>query len=180
MSKQWPAADPHKTPKDIEVHTVFGGDKDCYRYRLEWHWGLGPALMVIQLHPPSLGAAWSTWEDLKVHRFATRWGFGSILFANVYALRAQQAMDLDKVVNPSGPDNDQHLMEMGHQAAWVLMGYGKAVSPAHRAQCLWVGRTLHTFGIPMKCLDVHPTGEPWQPHCCPDATEPKEWLPSGG
>jgi hypothetical protein len=162
----------HTTPDGVTASSVEVGR---YRYRLDWRWGGdAPTLMVLMLHPPLVEIDWNT---LRIYRLASIWGLSRLLVGGVFARRAGAQGDLEGAGDPIGPDNDQHVVEMAHEADMVLMGFGKPVEPWMRARGMMLARVLDDFGIEMHAMGAHLTGEPWLPQCMPDYVVPQIWRP---
>jgi hypothetical protein len=65
----------------------------------------------------------------KCRRLAVKWGYGRMHVGNTFAYRATDQGRLTEVEDPTGPDNDQHLLEMAMDSAKVIFAYGQ---PKHR------------------------------------------------
>ena len=52
--------------------------------------------------------------------FATRWGFGSLVVGNLFALRSPKPQDLVQHSKPVGPDNDFHLQRLAEECQTVV------------------------------------------------------------
>lgn len=81
-----------------------------WRYSLTrfWHAGERP-LVVIGLNPST---ADETQDDPTIRRcigYAKRWGFGSLVMLNLFALRSTDPKKLRQADDPVGPGNDRTL-----------------------------------------------------------------------
>lgn len=107
---------------------------EAYRYRLERVWDPRlPILGWVMLNPSTADGELDDPTIRKCVGFATRWGFGGIAVANVYAYRATDPAALrvaaKDLVNVWGPENDDHL-------EWVARSCPTVV-------CAWGGKVLH-------------------------------------
>lgn len=95
-----------------------------YRYRLTRIWDESLTTVVFILYNPSTADADK--NDPTLRRcvgFAKDWGFGGLVLVNLFAFRSKQPKDLQKALNPIGPDNESYL---------------KAELPAHaEVVCAW-------------------------------------------
>ncbi len=60
-------------------------------------------------------------------RFAQQWGYGGVIMANLFAVRATSPRVLPHVPDPIGPENDRWLEQLRNSvdvavAAWGWMG----------------------------------------------------------
>lgn len=145
---------------------------DCgtYRYTLERHWdrSKGHALFVL-LNPSKADA--KEWDPTlrKGVGFSDRWGYGGVVFVNLFAFRATDPMELKKAFyagrNVVGPENDSHILAQATRLARVVV-------------CAWgtrgnfLNRDLEVFrllkGTELWCLgrtqDGHPNHPLYQPY----------------
>lgn len=110
---------------------------DCglYRYHLWRVWDdEKPVLCFVMLNPSTADASE---DDPTIRRcigFAKRDGYGGISVRNLFALRATDPAELLKAIDPSGPENEKHLVACRHVslltrlvAAWGKLPGGKAL-----------------------------------------------------
>lgn len=112
-------------PADSTVTAVFS---ECqqYRYQLREIWDAAGPLVLWLLMNPSV--ACTDYSDPTIRRtgnFARSWGFGGQLIGNVHAYRATDKSRLLEVADPSGPLNEQMILEMADQAETVVLAYGQ-------------------------------------------------------
>ena len=96
-----------------------------YRYRLGRIWKPdAPACLFIMLNPSTADA---NVDDATIRRcldYAARWGYGSLLVGNLFAFRTTYPSELKAAAAPIGPDNDEHLRQLLHQAELVVCAWG--------------------------------------------------------
>src|ERR1700722_2956914 len=109
---------------------VFGGPRDCYRYRLSRTWDKKkPHAMFVMMNPSTADPLVDDPTVAKCGRFARAWGYGGIYVGNTFAYRATDKKHLRLVADPIGPDNDKHLVAMAKASHIVVFAYGQ---PGHR------------------------------------------------
>ena len=55
--------------------------------------------------------------------FAERWGYGSLVVGNLFALRSPHPKELFQHSDPVGPDNDYHLQRLAEECKTVVAAY---------------------------------------------------------
>lgn len=102
---------------------------DCgrYRYELRRAWDPSkPAVAFIGLNPSTADAEAEDNTSRVCISYARRWGFGSLLLANLFAYRATDPSLLRQVADPVGPGNDRWLERMASEAELVVCAWGDA------------------------------------------------------
>jgi hypothetical protein len=56
--------------------------------------------------------------------YARRWGYGSLVIANLFAFRSTDISKLYVVNDPIGPDNDLHLIRLCNEAVEIICAWG--------------------------------------------------------
>ena len=56
--------------------------------------------------------------------FAKAWGYGTLCMTNLLAFRATKPTDMLAAVDPIGPENDKHLVELARGAGVVVAAWG--------------------------------------------------------
>ncbi len=113
--------------REVSPHRMSARLSKCalYRYTLERTWDAErPSVMFIGLNPSTADA---THDDPTVRRcvgFAKRWGFGSMLLTNLFALRATDPRALMDVEDPIGPSNDRWIDRTKDRASLVVAAWG--------------------------------------------------------
>lgn len=140
---------------------------DCglYRYWLSRQWGDVPLLPFILLNP---SVADAEVDDPTLRRgvgFAKRWGFGGLLFLNLFAYRATKPRNMMLAVDPVGPDNDAWLIATLQQARAartpVVCGWGADGVVFRRSEQLSAMATA--VNVPLSCLGKTTSGQPSHP-----------------
>ena len=92
--------------------------------------------------------------------FAQRWGYGGVEVGNLFAYRCAQPVGLRQVVNPSGADNDRHLIALAQRVEHIILAWGNWGSWGDRA-----GNVLSLFDdrLDLYCLGVTQKGQPHHP-----------------
>lgn len=120
-----------------------------YRYRLE-RAGLGAyirgqagVLAVIMVNPSTADAEDDDPTIRKLLGFTVRAGFASLIVGNLFAYRATDVRVLGTVVDPVGPDNDDHLIQILAEADQVVCAWG----PLNKQPWLWRSRYKDVLGL---------------------------------
>jgi len=129
-----------------------------WRYALFRRWDKrGPKAMFIGLNPST---ATEIHDDPTVRRcalFAKRWGYGSLIMANIFAYRATYPNEMKAQEDPVGPMNDFYLTELSMTANIVVAAWGAHGS--FRDRGIQVARLIPR----MKCLGMTKDGHPKHP-----------------
>ena len=89
--------------------------------------------------------------------YAKRWGFGSLLIGNLFAIRSTDPMGVRDAVDPVGPRNDNYLRKLRAQASLVVCAWGDAGAYLNRDQ-----HVLRILGE-VHCLSRLKSGKPGHP-----------------
>jgi hypothetical protein len=84
-----------------------------YRYTLERYWGPHDSFALFVMLNPSTADA--SVDDPTIRRcmgFARAWGHDGLLVWNLYGYRATDPAELDRVAEPIGPENEDHLWDI--------------------------------------------------------------------
>jgi len=154
------------------VDVLFGGvqkaavisDDGLYRYSLERWWDHGDgAVLFVMLNPSTADASV---DDPTIRRcigFARTWGKQGIIVCNLYAYRATDPRELDRVHDPIGPDNQRHLDAALGGVDLVIAAWGANPSRGRyvrRDRAVSLG--LETFHE-LQCLGLTKEGHPRHP-----------------
>lgn len=139
------------------MSAVFSPDR-VYRYMLWRTWGAGPTVTFIGLNPST---ADETVDDPTIRRcigYAKAWGYGGLIMANLFALRATDPRVMLAHPEPVGPANDDALRDCVARselvvAAWGADGAHRRRSSAVRAM---LGGQLHALGLTKNGEPKHP------------------------
>lgn len=154
-----------------------------YRYTLWRDWDMDPVTgctddakdlnsyaMFIGLNPST---ADETQDDPTIRKcigFAKRWGFAGLMMTNLFAFRATQPKDMKRAENPSGEDNQHHLLQCASAAGIIVAAWGK--NGRYRNQDLTVTQWLGSIGAQLHCLRKNGDGSPEHPLYVPYEVTP--------
>lgn len=134
-----------------------------YRYRLSRIWkDSAYVLPFVMLNPSTADASINDPTIRRCIGFARREGYGGIEVANLYAFRATSPVDLWKAVDPCGPDNEQHLIDIATAAA----GYGVPLIcawGAHGGKSNRPIMLMQRAGADLQCIGKTKGGQPRHP-----------------
>lgn len=151
-------------------HAVFSPCR-TYRYALSRVWAADkPYALFIGLNPST---ADETLDDPTIRRcisFASDWGYGGLVMANLFAYRATDPSEMKAATDPVGVANDEWLMELAKYAGVVVAAWGN--HGAHQQRSAQV-RTL----LPaMQYLKMNKSGEPSHPLYLKSSLTPQRWI----
>jgi hypothetical protein len=157
-----------------------------YRYRLERQIDMfGGPIIGFCLHNPSV--AGEILNDPTSRRgigFATSWQGSALIYVNVWAGIATRPVDLWKMDDPVGPDNDRHIFQAAQQVklsgGFMIAAWGKASPPAHvdlsvRKRLVDVQDTILSSGCEIRCVGMNADGSPRHPLYVKRDTLPTAW-----
>ena len=96
-----------------------------WRYTLirEWDKSL-PHLLFVLLNPSIA----DEYQDDPTNRrgigFAKQWGYGSIVFCNLFAIRSPYQKRINEVFDPIGPENDRFILREAELADTTVCAWG--------------------------------------------------------
>jgi len=142
---------------------------DCqhYRYELRRMWDDSkPFVLFIGLNPSTADAEMEDNTSRVCINYAKRWGYGGLLFGNLFAYRSTDQSALYTAADPVGPKNDHWLKKLQVEAklvvcAWTATGAhqnrNKAVlSFVHEPHCLVKLKSGHPGHPLYKRADLQP------------------------
>ena len=100
---------------------------DCekYRYELRRIWDSSRALVLfICLNPSTADHELEDRTSKVCVNYARRWGYGSLVIANLFAFRSTDISKLYLVNDPIGPENDMHLTRLCNEAGEIICAWG--------------------------------------------------------
>lgn len=155
-----------------------------YRYTLKRRWDGAKEYMVFVMLNPSTADA--NLDDPTIRRcigFAKREGAGGIVVLNLYALRSTDPVNLHRVHDPVGPDNDSAIRffarAASHRGAPVVFAWGTLgkIKPGRDRH---VAALFVAAGCKPKCLGLSSDGSPLHPLYLPGTspliTYPTPWI----
>ena len=132
-----------------------------YRYVLERIWGDGGRLAnFCMLNPSKATAEISDPTVTRQMERARLWGYDGIVVTNAHAWRSTDPAALLEVEDPTGPDNDRHIVEQAKRCEVVVCGWGSHKAAKERGP--EVLRMLRAAGVKPMALRVT-NGVPWHP-----------------
>lgn len=137
---------------------------DCgtYRYTLLRSWDSDkPRILWVLLNPST---ADYTKDDATSRRgvgYSKLWGFGSMMFVNLFAYRATQPKVMKKQPSPIGPLNNLHLEEQAKVADQIVCAWG--TNGDHHKRDEEVVKLLLKHAPVLWCLGLTKGGHPVHP-----------------
>jgi hypothetical protein len=111
-------------PEYKSKHAIISDDA-VYRYQLTRIWDeTKPKVLFIMLNPSTADADKDDPTIGKIVKFAQRWEYGGVYVANLYAFRSAYPKDLQKSVDPIGPENRQHIQALVGSVDRVFYAWG--------------------------------------------------------
>jgi hypothetical protein len=142
---------------------------DCGRYRYRLTRGDEPRLPFVMLNPSTADAKF---DDATIRRcldFARRERRPGIEVVNLFAYRATDPRELERVDDPCGPDNDAHLIQLAQACATrpvgerdLVVAWG-AVAGDRVRHARVVANLLAALGARLVCLGTTQAGWPRHP-----------------
>lgn len=161
----------------IQRQTILSADRR-YRYQLWREWlpsnGIDDgSVCFIGLNPST---ADETKDDATIRKcvgFAKRWGKTSICMVNLFAWRATNPKDLQRVPFPIGGDTDEYLRKVAASIPLVVAAWGQF------PQYNWRVKQIQKIFGNMMCLGKCKDGSPRHPlyRAYETALEPWEGAP---
>lgn len=158
-----------ETPlSDTRSDAVLSEDRQ-YRYRLTRTFDVeNPTLAFLMLNPST---ADETDDDPTIRRclgYAKDWGYGTLVVGNLFAYRTSDPEDLRDVGDPIGPDNDDHLRAICHEADRVIVAWGTDGDLLDRER-----EVVEMLDADLYALDTTKHGHPNHPLYQPKDAEPE-------
>lgn len=120
--------------------------------------------LFIMLNPSTADAQKDDPTIRKCLHYARREGCTDLTVVNLYALRATHPEDLRDHGNPSGPENQAHILEQikAHRLGLVILAWGshKFINPKYVDAILF---QLFRANVTPKCLAINQDGNPRHP-----------------
>ena len=141
-----------------------------YRYWLRRDWDpLLPQCAFIGLNPSTADANSDDPTLRRCLNFAEDWGYGSLFMVNLFAWRAKDPRELERVADPVGARTNLWLRRAHAEADLVVAAWGNGGHLVGRAQSVeaWLGNS--------QCLGVTAQGMPRHPLYCARTARPRSW-----
>ncbi len=131
-----------------------------YRYLLWRNWdNEGSRCCFIMLNPSTADAHKTDPTIARCISFATKWGYGGLMVANLFSFRVTDSSRLRRVRNPVGTHNDQLLLHAARNCQQVVLAWGNLGSLKNRSEEvleLLSGFELHHLGLTKLGHPRHP------------------------
>lgn len=96
-----------------------------WRYTLIREWDdQKPRLLFVLLNPSTADAEKDDPTNRRGIGFASRWGFGSVVFVNLFAIRSPDSKTIKQVSDPIGPENDHYIERESSRANKIICAWG--------------------------------------------------------
>ena len=139
-----------------------------YRYSLWREWDIHKSKIVfIMLNPSKADASIDDPTLRRCISFAKFWDYGSLIVVNLFAFRSASPLELKKVDDPVGKQNDRYLKKAIKSADRVVVAWGNNGKLMQRDH--FVLELLSKHNIQPHCLGVTQGGHPRHPlyvKCC--------------
>lgn len=145
-----------------------------YRYRLSRTWDTERETVAFVMLNPSTADA--TDDDPTLTRcinYAKDWGYGSLVVANLFALRSTSPDNLARHPDPVGPENDRYLRAVCDEAETVVAAWGTDGDLYDRES-----EVADLLDGDLYALDTTKQGHPNHPLYQPKDAEPTRWRVS--
>ncbi len=142
-----------------------------YRYALYRTWDSDkPKVMFIGLNPSTADESIDDPTIRRCKRFAADWGYGGLIMANLFALRATDPKVMMSHIAPIGPENDFWLRLSMQTSGLIVAAWGNHGGYVNR------DRAVIAFMPPMMCLGVTKKGKPKHPLRLRADIHPTSWC----
>lgn len=115
----------------------------------------GPVLAFILVNPSTADESTDDQTIRMVRLFGSRHGYGRILVGNIFAFRSKDIRILNDVLDPVGPENDDHLERIMREAdrCYVAWGAEDKLPQSLRGRWREVVKIADRVGCNLYCLD---------------------------
>jgi hypothetical protein len=145
-----------------------------YRYDLVRMWDTTrPRVCWIMLNPSKADGTHDDRTIRKCLRFSQIWEFGSLVVANLFALRSTDPAGLWRVDDPRGPDNLEAMDRATSSAGVVIAAWG--AHPKAVAVSINTAARLRSRGVLLHHLGLTKDGHPKHPLYLPFSVRPTPW-----
>lgn len=156
---------------ELERHAVFSFD-ETYRYTLERYWdGQKPHVLFVLLNPSIADCENDDPTNRRGMGFAREWGFGGVVFCNLFAYRTPVPAEMKRQPEPIGHKNDRYLIDNAESAGEIIVAWG--AHGDHLGRDTAVAELLSGFDL--KCLGTNKNGSPKHILYLPKTAERVPW-----
>lgn len=132
-----------------------------YRYSLEREWNLNtPRIAFVMLNPSTADATNDDPTIRRCIRFAQSWNYGALEVVNLFAYRTKYPVELLRVGDPVGAENDRHILAMMCRVQAIVVAWGNQGRFQQRHQNVI---RLLTNQLGVYCLGMTRLGYPRHP-----------------
>ncbi len=153
---------------------------DCrqYRYTLRREWEPEQirrnVIMFLMCNPSTATEVVDDPTVRKCRKYASQWGYNTLLVGNIMAYRATDPSLLRGVDDPIGPHNAFHLDEMLSASQRLVCAWGRIPARLQEAEEI-AKRLIKACNVTPYALRLNSSGGPWHPLYLPMAIEPQVW-----
>ncbi len=138
-----------------------------FRYRLERTTGITSTRTVagIMVNPSTADATANDHTIRKWIGFSETIGAAKFIIGNKFAYRSKDVTDLQRAVDPIGPDNDKHIEQILRDADLHIVAWGTLgkLPPNLRYRWREVKAIADKVGCPLYCWGTAKDGHPKHP-----------------
>lgn len=159
-------------PLEIRRSAVFS---PCctWRYTLSRVWDDSkPMLLFVLLNPSTDTDKQDDPTNRRGIDFAQRWGFGAVVFVNLFAIRSPYPKRIKEVDDPVGPWNDSNILDQARDAGKIICAWG--THGVYQGRDHEVLRMLS--GYELYALRITKGGHPEHPLYMPKSVEPVNYC----
>lgn len=149
---------------DSEYHdmgAVFSADRN-YRYYLWREWNPEKTTVAWIMANPSDGDGYANDHTLDVIRnYSKRWGYGSMVVANLFGYISTDPDELEKVDDPIGPKNDDFLHTIAEDTQLLMGAWGEPGNRLNRPEEVveMFENEIHVLELTKQGMPGHPIGK---------------------
>lgn len=159
---------------ETSVSTAVYSDCETYRYALTRTWDETlPRLGYVLLNPSKATEVQNDPTVERCERRARTLGYGAFRVTNIFGLRETDPHKMRRVADPTGPDNDTALTELGQWSDLIIAGWG--THGAHQGRGPVVEAVLRQTGCALHCFGLTKAGHPRHPLYVAYAQAPIPW-----
>lgn len=155
----------------MKCSAEFSPDR-VYRYVLYRNWDdTKPKVLFIGLNPSTADESVDDPTIRRCKRFAADWGYGGLIMANLFAVRATDPKVMIAHDAPIGPENSEWLRALAGEADLVIAAWGN--HGVHMQRDL----AVLSFLPNARCLGLTKNGKPRHPLYLPSDIQPQVMAP---
>ena len=153
---------------DVPASWAMISDCGLYRHLLGRRWADGPCVAFLLFNPSTADALKDDHTVRKGCGFAKRWGYGSMIFLNLWGLRSTDPRAVARAEEPVGSKNDLILLKALGEVqrlvcAWGCSTHMKGPLRKRTAEVMRLIKPLCDAGLKVECLGYSKDGSPRHP-----------------